>query len=111
MECNIRRAEVLALQVWQAGAACICPHTNTRFYQGAAPDAVWLDGDLEILRRCDAVVTTANWDQSHGASIEVAMALDTLWIPVFHASCVNELYISDEGPDYLPPSFMEWVRS
>src|SRR4051812_24706808 len=26
---NIRRAEALALAVWQSGAACICPHKNT----------------------------------------------------------------------------------
>lgn len=100
MECNIRRAETLALQVWQAGAACICPHANTRFYQNAAPDSIWLDGDLEILRRCDAVVATSNWEQSQGARVEVAMAHNTLDIPVFLATA-----------DRLPPDFFSWVSS
>lgn len=53
---NIRRAEEVALRVWKAGAACICPHKNTAFFGGAAPDDVWLTGDLEMVRRCDAVV-------------------------------------------------------
>ena len=42
IEQNIRRAESLALEVWRAGAAALCPYTNTRFFQGAAPDDVWL---------------------------------------------------------------------
>jgi len=76
MEQNIRRAETLALEVWRAGFACICPHTNTRFYQGAAPDQVWLDGDLEMLRRCDAVLMTPDWGRSTGATAERNLAID-----------------------------------
>lgn len=74
IEQNIRRAEELALKLWKAGFAVICPQTNTRFFQGAAPDHVWLDGDLEILRRCDAVVCVDNWKESQGAQMEVKMA-------------------------------------
>ena len=82
MEQNIRRAETLALEVWRAGMACICPHTNTRFYQGAAPDAVWLNGDLELVRRCDAVLLTPDWARSVGATAEKAFA-ETHHIPTF----------------------------
>lgn len=83
MECNIRRAEALALDVWRTGfAAALCPHTNTRFFQGAAPDKVWLEGDLVMLRRCDAVLLTPDWKKSKGAVEEVKHALR--WdIPVF----------------------------
>ena len=88
IEQNIRRAEYLALQVWRLGAACICPHTNTRFYTGAAPDHVWLDGDLEILRRCDALICTYDWEKSSGASAEVGFAVKH-GIPVFRA--IDEL--------------------
>lgn len=70
MESNIRRAEALALDAWRAGAAVICPHANTRFFQGSAPDSVWLDGDLEILRRCDAILLTPDWERSAGARAE-----------------------------------------
>lgn len=74
IESNIRRAETLALEAWRLGAAVICPHANTRFFQGAAPDEVWLAGDLEMLRRCDAVLFTPDWKRSMGANAEWAEA-------------------------------------
>jgi len=70
MEQNIRRAEEYALEVWRMGHACVCPHTNTRFFQGAADDSVWLEGDLEILRRCDVVLMVPGWERSSGARAE-----------------------------------------
>lgn len=82
IECNIRRAESLALEVWQLGAAAICPHANTRFFQGTAPDDLWLAGDLAILSRCDALLTTPDWFRSVGARAEVAFASKHN-IPVF----------------------------
>lgn len=82
IEQNIRRAETLALQVWRLGAAVLCPHTNTRFFQGAADDAIWLDGDLAMLARCDAVMLTDDWARSSGARAEVEQANAQL-IPVF----------------------------
>lgn len=80
---NIRSAERLALQVWRLGAAALCPHTNTRFFQGAADDSVWLDGDLELLRRCDAILMTPDWQRSTGAIAEHAFA-DSKQIPRFY---------------------------
>lgn len=82
IEQNIRRAETLALEVWRAGMAAICPHTNTRFYQGAADDAVWLAGDIAILLRCDAILMTPDWARSTGATAEKREA-ERLGIPVF----------------------------
>lgn len=84
IESNIRRAEALALEVWRAGYAVICPHSNTRFFNGAAPDSVWLDGDLEILSRCDALLTTPDWVRSTGARAEVEFAREQK-IPVCHS--------------------------
>lgn len=82
VENNIRRAETLALQVWRLGAAAICPHANTRFFSGTLPDVDWLTGDLEILRRCDAVIVTDDWRRSEGARAEVAEAYNR-GLPVF----------------------------
>ena len=83
IEQNIRRAETLALEVWRLGAACICPHANTRFFQGAAPDDVWLEGDLELVRRSDALLLAPRWERSRGATGEVAVA-QTHGIPIFY---------------------------
>jgi nucleoside 2-deoxyribosyltransferase len=81
---NIRAAERVALEVWRLGAAALCPHANTAHFQDAAPDHVWLDGDLALLERCDALLTVDNWTDSKGAQAEVAHAI-TKAIPVFHS--------------------------
>lgn len=75
IEQNVRRAEALALEVWKNGCAAICPHANTRFYQGAAPDEVWLDGDLAIIAKCDAILMMPDWSRSTGATAEHAFAI------------------------------------
>ena len=73
---NIRHAEKYALKDWQMGYAVICPHLNTQLFGGLAPDEVWLDGDLEILRRCDLCVMIPGWDNSSGARAERVFALE-----------------------------------
>lgn len=75
IEQNIRAAEELALEVWRAGFTCICPHLNTRHFQGALPDAAWLNGDLIILGRCDALLALPKFGQSEGAKAEIRFAL------------------------------------
>lgn len=71
---NIRNAETIALELWRQGFAVICPHKNTAFFDGAGHDSIWLEGDLVMLRRCDAVVTTPAWMDSTGARREVLEA-------------------------------------
>jgi hypothetical protein len=82
IEQNIRRAEALSLEVWKLGAAAICPHANTRYFQHEAPDDIWLKGDLAILEKCDAVLLTPDWRKSEGATVEAHHARN-LGIPVF----------------------------
>jgi hypothetical protein len=99
---NIRRAEALALLLWREGYAVICPHANTRFFQGAAPDKVWLEGDLVMLRRCDRLVVTKDWRRSEGAQQEVEVAREC-GIPVqMWSSLVNGLVDVPEEPEMAP---------
>jgi len=97
IEQNVRVAEELALQVWLIGAACICPHSNTRFFQGAAPDHIWLEGDLAILLKCDFVLMTPNWEKSAGARKERDSAIEH-GIPVFYSlvSLVHWLELNED---------------
>jgi len=96
MEQNIRRAETLALEVWRSGAAALCPHANTRFYQGAAPDEVWLKGDLLMLSKCDALMLVEGWSISIGTRAEIAFAFDN-GIPVFSEINWLKRWIAGEG--------------
>jgi len=84
MEQNIRRAEALALEGWQKGYAVVCPHANTRFYQGSADDDVWLKGDLEILSRCDCLLAVEGWENSSGTITEINWAFHHDY-PVFYS--------------------------
>lgn len=84
---NIREAETLALEVWRMGAVALCPHANTAHFQGALPDDVWLEGDLEMMRRCDAVLLMPRWRGSRGA-VEEAKEAKQAGLPVFE-------YVSD----------------
>jgi len=92
VEKNIRKAEELSLQVWEMGAAAICPHTNTRHFHGVLRSEEWLNGYLEILRRCDAVLTVPTWQSSPGARAEIARAGD-LGIPVFDTAARLKIWV------------------
>ncbi|HUU93152.1 MAG TPA: DUF1937 family protein [Phycisphaerae bacterium] len=79
---NIHEAGELARKVWLLGAVAICPHKNTAFYGGNVDDRVWLDGDLEMIRRCDAMLMMPGWERSTGAKAERELA-ESLGQPVF----------------------------
>ncbi len=70
IQVNVMAAMALGLEVWRAGAAALIPHANTMFFQNAAPDHVWLDGDIAMLDKCDAVIMTPDWQRSSGARAE-----------------------------------------
>jgi hypothetical protein len=81
---NIREAEAVALEYWREGYAVICPHLNTALMDGALPDSVWLEGDREILRRCDVVVMMPRWTESAGATAEHALAVELGLAVLYH---------------------------
>jgi hypothetical protein len=73
---NIKRAREAALRLWSPDTAVICPHMNTAFMDGVQSDTVWLQGDLEILARCDAIYMLKGWKLSFGAVAEHQLATD-----------------------------------
>jgi hypothetical protein len=79
---NVTRAMALALEVWRLGAVALCPHGNTFCLQHSAPDSVWLEGDMELMRRCDAVLMVPGWSDSRGAIAERLHARER-GMPVF----------------------------
>lgn len=68
---NIRAAEAVAIEVWKLGYVALCPHMNSALFSGIAPEEVFLEGALELLRRCDMVVVVPGWERSTGTRAEL----------------------------------------
>jgi hypothetical protein len=84
---NIDQAESLAVKCWAKGWAVICPHTNTA-HLDIHEDLThidydtWIEGTLEMLKRCDAIIMCENWRTSKGAMGEFEYAKKNN-IPIF----------------------------
>ncbi|HDY88697.1 MAG TPA: DUF4406 domain-containing protein [bacterium] len=74
MHDNIEAARKVAVKWWQNGFACITPHMNSAFMDGATDDSVFLEGGLKILSRCDIIVMMKGWEGSEGARNEYERA-------------------------------------
>lgn len=71
---NIQRARAVAKKWWAKGYVVICPHMNTAMMDGFMDDEVWLDGAIEIMKRCDLVVMVPGYAESKGALQEKLIA-------------------------------------
>lgn len=82
---NVAAARHLGRLCAQIGWFPVMPTVNTAHFDhdfpGLADDQFWLDGTLELMKRCDAVVLVDGWQHSSGARGEVKLA-DELGIPV-----------------------------
>jgi hypothetical protein len=77
VQLNIAKAEAAALEIWKTTrAAAICPHKNTAHWGGALTHDEFIAGDLEMIRRCDAVFLLDGWERSKGAREEYNFAME-----------------------------------
>lgn len=67
---NVREAERWALKVAECGAMPLCPHTNTQHFHGMLDEKFWVDGTLELLKRCDGALFLPGWVKSRGSMAE-----------------------------------------
>ena len=67
---NIRNAERVGFEIAKFGAMPLIPHANTAHFHGTLPDQFWLDGTMELLRRCDGIVFLKGWEGSAGCRAE-----------------------------------------
>jgi hypothetical protein len=71
IERNISIASGYAAKCWASGFAVICPHKNAKDYQHLSlPYELWINGDIELLSRCDAILMLPDWEKSKGARME-----------------------------------------
>lgn len=96
-ERNIRKAETWMVRVNDIpGWFGISPQTMTRNLQGAHEESVYLEGTMELMLRCDAVLMLPGWEGSEGAKAEYEEAKRTgltvyeCW-PEFHSQAMKEL--------------------
>lgn len=99
---NINHAMDVARILWKEGYAVICPHGNTAFMDGKDIKAkVFLDGDLELLKRCDAMVLVGDWKNSKGTVGEVTYAKEYLDIPIFEWSELTKTALHNHSDKFL----------
>ena len=80
---NIRKAEEIAKQLWDAGFAVICPHSNGTMLDGVPysggtdrGEKMLMRGDLEMIKWCDFIVVVDGWAKSKGSQREIDFALN-----------------------------------
>ena len=87
IEENVADAKALALSLWKLGYTVICPAANSDLPITLAEKELdisrWLNGDIEILAKCDAIVVAPNWMNSQGVSGEIMFA-QLMNIPVYY---------------------------
>lgn len=94
VEQHVRDAEQAMVAIGKIGQALgvtlmgVCVHSMYRHVGDELPIDTLLDGDLELMRRCDAVLMVGKWQKSAGASAECERAIE-LFLPVFRS--LNQL--------------------
>lgn len=71
IDVNIYRARAIGAEIAKLGAYPVIPQSNTAHFDGIADDAVFMDGTMELMKRCDAAVfVKVNADFSSGVKAE-----------------------------------------
>ena len=85
---HIESAKMTGLLMAEKGWYPVIPHANTDQFERlepTIPDAFYLDGTLEMMRRCDAVVLCPGHERSSGTQGEIVEA-KRLGMHIFYAA-------------------------
>lgn len=85
---NIKKAEKVGLELIAKGWAVIIPHLNLYHFEQYEIDGLfdyttWMNIDIELLSRCDAIFMMHGWESSKGATHEHCIA-DTEGLKVYY---------------------------
>lgn len=97
---NILEALKMATKLWNIGFTAICPHTNAPQTENGCTCRYeeFLEGDIELLLRSDAILMLPGWEDSVGATIELQEA-KKMGKPIF--------YRLEELASFYPPTMLE----
>lgn len=77
---NIEKSRDAFVELTCDGYAPICPHTMCAWLEGAISgneeddNLIWLESDIAILSKCDAIYMLKDWQYSAGATEEHTFA-------------------------------------
>lgn len=98
---NIASARKVAKEVWESGNVALCPHLNTAHFEldCSCCDQIYINGDLDLLARCDAIVMCPGWEQSKGSLGEHAYASER-GIPIYIYPDMPDKHVTEKrAPD------------
>ena len=79
---NILRARKVAIELWNAGFAVICPHLNSATLRHRVNEEQIVKADLLLVERSDFMVLVKGWRTSRGVEGEILHA-NYIEIPVY----------------------------
>lgn len=114
LEGNLQAAKDIALELWKDGLAVICPHANTDLpisvADKACEEATWLNGDLEMVARCDAVVVCPGWETSSGTKGEIDFA-KSREIPIYYYPDKPAKYVTERVSPIQCRAFIDTIMT
>lgn len=93
---NCKKASGVGAQVVNLGGFPVVPHNNTKDYYGMRGEDFFLDGCIELVLRCDAVIMVPGWKDSLGAQLEAQKAAEA-GMPVFKTLEGLAAYLVEQG--------------
>ena len=81
---NAMCAWKVSVQLWNMNVMPFCPHMNSFWMDKKVNNLnVFIEGDLKVLKRCDAILMLKGWENSEGVLIEIKFAKENN-IPIFY---------------------------
>ncbi len=95
---HIIRARSACRELWMLGVTPICPHLNSLFMEGVVSYEEFLLGDLELVKRSNAIYMIGHWMNSKGAMQEHKFA-EFHNIPILCTMTTLRWWVRDQPPD------------
>lgn len=106
---HIHKAWEVGAKLGALGVMPIVPHKNTELYDDVQPGTFWLEGTLELMRRCDAVMLVDGWEWSRGTCGEIREAR-ARGLPIFVLLAQVRRWLTKgetPGPEYYKGMLQE----